>query len=75
MARSEIVRIITFRTRLMRKQCAMAFVLLLLLGSTLSLTAAASTQSPCPTAGKTVIVVAEHSNPKTAAVGTTAVTS
>jgi hypothetical protein len=51
------------------------FVVLLLFGSTLPLAAAATPKSSCPTTGKTVFVVMVDPNPRSAAVGTTVVTS
>jgi len=71
----EIVTIVTFWTRLMRKQWTVAFVMLLLFGSTLPLATAASPNPSCPTAGRTLWVVYLDSNPKSAAVGTTVVTT
>lgn len=65
--------IVTFST--LKKQWPVAFVMLLLFGSTLPLAAAAIPKSSCPTTGKTVFVVMVDSNPKSAAVGTTVTTN
>ena len=60
---------------LLKRSWTLAFVMLLLFGSTLPLAAAASPKSSCPTTGKTVFVVMVDPNPKSAAVGTTVVTT
>ena len=70
-----MVAIVSFWTRLMRKQWTMAFVMLLLFVSTLPLAAAASPKSSYPTAGKTVYVISVQSKPRSADVGTTVVTT
>jgi len=69
-----MVAIVTFWTRLMRKQWTVAFVMLLLFGSAMPLAAAASAKPSCPTAGKIVSIHYVDSNPKSAAVGTTVTT-
>ena len=67
--------IVTFWTRLMWKRWTVLLVMLLFLGSTLPLVAAASPKSSYPTAGKTVYVISVQSNPRSADVGTTVVTT
>jgi len=69
------VTIVTFWTRLMWKRWTVLLVMLLFLGSTLPLVAAASPKSSYPTAGKTVYVISVQSNPRSADVGTTVVTT
>ena len=75
MEEGEIVTIVTFWTRLMWKRWTVLLVMLLFLGSTLPLVAAASPKSSYPTAGKIVFVVEVNSRPKRADVGTTVVTT
>ena len=65
--------IATFRT--WKKQWPVAFIVLLLFVSTLPLAAAATPKSSCPTKGKTVDVFDLETNTKSAAVGTTVVTT
>jgi hypothetical protein len=60
---------------LLKRSWTVVFVMLLLFGSTLPLAAAATPKSSCPTTGKTVFVVMVDSNPKSAAVGTSVVTT
>jgi len=60
---------------LLKRSWTVVFVMLLLFGSTLPMAAAASPKSSCPTTGKTVFVVMVDPNPKSAAVGTTVVTT
>jgi hypothetical protein len=60
---------------LLKRSWTLALVMLLLFGLTLPLAAAASPKSSCPTTGKTVFVVLVDSNPKSAAVGATVVTT
>ena len=60
---------------LLKRSWTVVFVMLLLFGSTLPMAAAASPKSSCPTTGKGVFVVMVDSNPKSAAVGTTVVTT
>lgn len=67
------MKIVTFWA--LKKQWPVVFVMLLLFGSTLPLAAAASPKSSCPTTGKHVFVVMMDSTPKSAAVGTTIVTT
>jgi hypothetical protein len=70
----ETVTIVTFSA--LKKQWVVAFVVLLLFGSTLPLAAAAANAKPsCPSAGKTIFVVYVNSNLQTASVGTTVVTT
>jgi hypothetical protein len=70
----ETVTIVTFSA--LKKQWVVAFVVLLLFGSTLPLAAAAANAKPsCPSAGKTIFVVYVNSNPQTASLGTTVVTT
>jgi hypothetical protein len=65
--------IVTYWT--LKKQWPVAFLMLLLFGSTLPLAAAATPKSSCPTKGKIVQVIYLESDPKSAAVGTTVVTT
>ena len=59
----------------LKKQWPVAFVVVLLFVSTLPLAAAATPKSSCPTKGKTVMVFDLETNTKSAAVGTTVVTT
>jgi hypothetical protein len=67
------VAIVTFWA--WKKQWPVAFVMLLLFVSTLPLAAAAIPKSSCPNVGKIVEVLYLESLPKSAAVGTTVVTT